>query len=220
MGAATAGLLLCLGSLPRLSISAMPERGLRWGRLAARRGQRWQGPAETRRKHELSAAECRGQPRRRGAEGLRGRAPAPSLCTAPSPPTGPSPMGTRYGPAGGPQGWRKAVLPPSMGPGAPLHNTDVMGPAALAKPLQQLHPSLVRNRGAASPPAPWPGGAPLLPCLGQGLCWDGQERAAFFLPLGHPVAGMVPWERVEGLPGSTKLGVGASPLCASTRFLP
>lgn len=30
----------------------------------------------------------------------------------------------------------------------------------------------------------------------------------------------VPWERVERLPGSTKLGVGASPLRASARFLP
>lgn len=31
---------------------------------------------------------------------------------------------------------------------------------------------------------------------------------------------MVPWERVEGLPSSTKPGVGASPLHASARFLP
>uniref|UniRef100_A0A663FHY5 Sushi repeat-containing protein SRPX2 n=1 Tax=Aquila chrysaetos chrysaetos TaxID=223781 RepID=A0A663FHY5_AQUCH len=54
----------------------MPERGARRGGLAARRGQRWRGPTETRRKRELSAGECRGRPRHRGAEG-KGANPLP-----------------------------------------------------------------------------------------------------------------------------------------------
>lgn len=156
----------------------------------------------------------------RGTEGPRGRAPTLSPCTAPSP------TGTRRGPEGGPRGWHKAVFLPVLGARGPSaqhgwRGASGSGQAPPAASIQQLHPSLERKRWAASLPAPPRlGSVHLLPCLGQGLHWDGQERAACFLPLGYPAAGTVPRERVEGLPGSAKPRVGASPLCASTSFLP
>lgn len=64
------------------------------------------------------------------------------------------------------------LCPPlSVGSGAPLHSINGMGPAAPAKSLQQLHPSLMCE-----------GLHPPQPLLARGLLWDGQEKAASSFP--------------------------------------
>lgn len=179
----------------------------------------WRGPTEMRRKRELSAGECRGRPRHRGAAG-KGANPLPlhgSLA---------------HGDTAWARGWparlAQGCLPPRPWGQGPLCTARMAwGQRLRPSPSSSVHPATSSFPGAqargcipASPPPPRLGSVHLLPCLGQGLHWDGQERAACFLPLGYPAAGTVPRERVEGLPGSAKPRVGASPLCASTSFLP
>lgn len=113
----------------------------------------------------------------RGTEGPRGRAPTLSPCTAPSP------TGTRRGPEGGPRGWHKAVFLPVLGARGPSaqhgwRGASGSGQAPPAASIQQLHPSLERKRGAASPPAPPPPAgqraSPPLPWPGPPLGWAGE----------------------------------------------
>lgn len=153
---------------PRPSIPAMPEGSAAgWAGLVERRGQRRRGPAETRRKRELSAGECRGRPRRRGATGKDG-SPLPLHASLP---TGEclAHGGTerdRERPAGMAQGCPHAIR------GAPLRSAGSEGPAPPAKPLQQLHPSL-EARGC-TPAIPRPDSVLIIPCLGEG--WAGKGR--------------------------------------------
>lgn len=111
----------------------------------------------------------------RGTEGPRGRAPTLSPCTAPSP------TGTRRGPEGGPRGWHKAVFLPVLGARGPSaqhgwRGASGSGQAPPAASIQQLHPSLERKRGAASPPAPPPGWAACISSLALARASTGMGR--------------------------------------------
>lgn len=161
---------------PRPSIPACPW-GARWGGMAKRRGQRRRGPAETRRKRELSAGECRGRPRRRGATGkdvspllLHGFLPTGEYLAR----EGAVRDGGR--PAGTAQGCAHPIR------GALLRSTGGEGPASPAKPLQQLHPSLEHGQGAASPQPP-AGQRTLIPCLGE---WMGRKGQLSSFPWDAP----------------------------------
>lgn len=205
MSAAMVGLLLHPRSPLGLSLPAIPEWGPWWGGLEERRGQRWRGLAETRRKHELSAGECRGRLRRRCAEGPKRRMPALSPCSAPFLPA--APMGT----------WCGAEGPCKNGAVMPSPVRGVKGPSAQykwhgASGSSQVPPaasSFPGVRGAASPPAPLGQGAP--------LGWAGES--SFFLPSEQPMAGLVPWGQWKNF--SAARSQGSVPAhCASPHFLP
>lgn len=151
-----------------------------------------EGGAETWRKRELSVWECRGRP------GPRGGTPALSPSTAPSPTACPLPMGTQRGPEGDPQG----CPPPRPWGQAPLCTARVAwGQQLLPSPSSTVPPAASSFPGAqargcipASPPAG---------CLGRGLRWDVQERAACCLPLGCSMASSG-WK--EGFPAARSRG--------------
>lgn len=196
---------------PRVASQAKHPRHARAGTAVGWAGGE-EGGAETWRKRELSVWECRGRP------GPRGRTPALSPSTAPSPPACPLPVGTQRGLEGDPQG----CPPPRPWGQAPLCTARVawgqqlrpspsstVPPAASSFPGAQARGCIPTSPPAGRrvfPPLPWPvaplgraGKGSLLPSLGM---LDGIE-----------------W--VEGgLPGSAQPGVSASPRRASTRFLP
>lgn len=134
----------------------------------ARRGQRWRGPAEKRRKRELSAGECRSRPACRGAAGkgasslyVQGFLPSPphlpacphrSLCRGD--------VGVVQA-RGSPlvRGPHRAVLPLSHGArGRPAQQgwrgSSSFGQAPPAPSLQQLRPALEHKGCISDQPSP------------------------------------------------------------------
>lgn len=141
----------------------------------ARRGQRWRGPAEKRRKRELSAGECRGRPACRGAAG-KGASSLYVQGFLPSPPRLPArphrslcrgDIGVVQA-RGSPlvRGPHWAVLPLPMGPGAALHTAGVAW-------VQQLRPSSSSTVPPAAPSCPGTQGLHLCPALsGEVVCFS------------------------------------------------
>lgn len=133
----------------------------------------WRGPTEMRRKRELSAGECRGRPRHRGAAG-KGANPLPlhgSLA---------------HGDTAWARGWparlAQGCLPPRPWGQGPLCTARMAwGQRLRPSPSSSIHPATSSFPGAqamgcipASPPPAGQRASPPLPWPGPPLGWAGE----------------------------------------------